>query len=136
MTIQNHNPVPELPGPQRPVVARGIDDDGVVRTQKVDDSGATLAKDGLLTALGYEQFSTATLAASTALNVPATARYAWIQAEGEDLRMRADGVAPTSAVGMLISVNSDGWWANLSDLSGIRLIRTASGAIANVHYFK
>lgn len=48
---------------------------------------------------GYQQILSGTLAASTALTIPAGATSALIQAEGGDVRWRDGGVDPTGAIG-------------------------------------
>ena len=56
-----------------------------------------------------------------------------IQAEGQSIRWRDDGVDPTAAIGMLIPVNTvvefDG------DLDKFRMIETAASAKANCTYY-
>ena len=83
------------------------------------------------TCLGYQQITS--LSSSTALTVPAGASMAVIVPEGQALRWRDDGVAPTATVGMPVYVgavlNYDG------DLKLIRFIQQASGGILNVSYY-
>ena len=83
------------------------------------------------TCLGYQQITS--LTSSTALTVPAGASMAVIVPEGQALRWRDDGVAPTATVGMPVYVgavlNYDG------DLKLIRFIQQASGGILNVSYY-
>jgi hypothetical protein len=82
--------------------------------------------------LGYQQVTS--LAASTALTVPAGATYAQIRAETQDVRWRDDGGAPTAAVGTPLAagetLNYDG------DLSAVRFIEQAASAKLNVSYYK
>ena len=81
--------------------------------------------------LGYQQITS--LTSSTALTVPAGASMAVIVPEGQALRWRDDGVAPTATVGMPVYVgavlNYDG------DLKLIRFIQQSSGGILNVSYY-
>ena len=89
---------------------------------------------------GYQQI--VGLAASTALTVPArdlngiatTPTVAMIIAEGQAVRWRDDGVAPTATVGMPLPVGAvlmyDG------DLKQIRFFQQAATATLNVSYFK
>lgn len=83
------------------------------------------------TCLGYQQITS--LTSSTALTVPAGASMAVIVPEGQALRWRDDGVAPTATVGMPVYVgavlNYDG------DLKLIRFIQQSSGGILNVSYY-
>lgn len=89
--------------------------------------------------LGYQQIVGA--AASTALTVPprdmnglnVDPTFALIVIEGQPVRWRDDGVAPTAAIGMPILPNNallyDG------DLQNIRFIQTAATATINVTYY-
>jgi len=89
--------------------------------------------------LGYQQITS--LSASTALTVPVTdanglsakPTIAIITAETSGVRWRDDGVAPTSTVGMPlasgVTLQYDG------DLTKIRFIQQAAGAIINVSYY-
>jgi hypothetical protein len=52
------------------------------------------------TALGYQQI---TNPSSSSLTIPTGATYAYIQAEGNTIRWRDDGTAPTTTVGMPIA---------------------------------
>lgn len=81
--------------------------------------------------LGYQQITS--LAVSTALTVPADAKIAVVIAEGNSVRWRDDGVAPTALIGMPLPIasilNYDG------DLDAIRFIQTAATASINVSYY-
>ena len=89
--------------------------------------------------LGYQQISTLTSAVS--LTVPSVdvagnkqqPTRAFIVAEGNSVRWRDDGTAPTASVGMLLLINNvlsyDG------DLSKIQFIQTGAGAKLNVSYY-
>lgn len=81
--------------------------------------------------LGYQQITS--MASSTALTVPAGATLAVIVPEGQAVRWRDDGTAPTASVGMPIAVgftlSYDG------DLKNIRFIQQTSGGILNVSYY-
>ncbi len=87
---------------------------------------------GNLIPLGYQQISGP--AGATPLNVPAGARIALLQAEGQPIRWRDDGTAPTAAVGMQLLVGPvleyDG------NLASIQVIQTAATGILNVAYYK
>jgi hypothetical protein len=57
-------------------------------------------------AIGFQEISTATLAASTALTVPAGTKHVWISVVGGAVRMRDDGTAPTATVGVYLGQNT------------------------------
>lgn len=90
--------------------------------------------------LGYQQI--VGLAASTALTIPArdigglasTPTVAIIVPEGQGVRWRDDGTAPTATVGMPLAAGAtlvyDG------DLTRIRFIQQAATATLNVVYYK
>lgn len=83
--------------------------------------------------LGYQQIVSATLAASTALTVPAEAQYAVIVPDTQAVRWRDDGTAPTAAIGMPVAAGQP--FTFDGDLTTIRFIRQAAGAILNVAYY-
>lgn len=83
---------------------------------------------------GFQQIAAATLVASTALTVPKTARAALIQVEAQAVRMRADGVAPTAAVGVTIA--SGDLLLVVGSLQFLRFINATAGTILNVQYFR
>lgn len=89
--------------------------------------------------LGYQQITDLSSAAS--LTVPAVdiagnkvmPTRAFIVAEGNSIRWRDDGTAPTASVGMILIQNNvlsyDG------DLNKIQFIQTGAGAKLNVSYY-
>lgn len=91
------------------------------------------------TCMGYQQITN--VSASTALIVPVRTpegmatrpTFALIIAEGQAVRWRDDGVAPTSSVGMPlatgVALQYDG------DLSRIRFIEQTPGATLNITYY-
>lgn len=81
--------------------------------------------------LGYQQITPG--AVSTALTLPNGARVAVIQAAVAVLRWRDDGVAPTATVGMRIAAGGELVYDG--ELSKIRVIEEAAGAIANISYY-
>lgn len=86
--------------------------------------------------LGYQQIDAATLTTSQALTVPNGATMALLQAESVAVRWRADGVDPTTSVGMLIAAGGEVMYtASQSALSALRFIRAGAGAILNVSYY-
>ena len=81
--------------------------------------------------LGYQQITS--LSSATNLTVPAGATMAVIVPEGQNVRWRDDGTAPTATVGMPVYVgavlNYDG------DLKKVQFIQQASGGILNISYY-
>ena len=86
--------------------------------------------------VGFQAIDTATLATAQALTVPDTARWAYIQSEGSDVRWRDDGTNPAAGAGggMIVSPGPGFWYSG--DLSAIRFIRE-DGAVTslNVTYY-
>jgi len=70
---------------------------------------------------------------TSAIGVPGPGEAVAIQAELGDLRVRFDGIAPTSSVGQLIIEGSTCYFAG--DLSRVRLIETEITSVANIHVF-
>lgn len=84
--------------------------------------------------LGYQQITSLSAAAGlTVPTVPSQPTMAVIVAEGQSVRWRDDGIAPTATVGMPLAVgatlNYDG------DLNKIKFIETAASAKINVSYY-
>lgn len=89
--------------------------------------------------LGYQQITD--LSSAVGLTVPAVDEAgnkmmptrAFIVAEGNSVRWRDDGTAPTASVGMILIQNNvlsyDG------DLNSIKFIQTGAGAKLNVSYY-
>lgn len=82
--------------------------------------------------LGYQQINS--LSAATGLTVPATATYAIIQCETQNVRWRDDGTDPTASVGMMLNVNPDVLIYD-GNLRGIKFIEVAASAKLNVSYY-
>ena len=89
------------------------------------------------TPLGYQQI---TPAASTALTVPTVsggaannASIAVLCAEGQIVRMRDDGTAPTATVGFNLAVGVP--FIYTGNLFALRVIQSTSGGILNVLYY-
>lgn len=80
---------------------------------------------------GYEQITS--VAASTALTVPAGATTALIVPEVADIRYRDDGIAPTATVGWPLARDTGMLYAG--SLSAIRLIQVQTGCILDVNYY-
>lgn len=83
--------------------------------------------------LGYQQLTS--IAASTALTVPAGATCALLQAEGQIVRLRDDGTAPTASVGVELAVGAVPF-PYCGALSAILVIQATSGGILNVLYYR
>lgn len=93
----------------------------------------------ITSAMGYQQITN--LTGSTALTVPqrdlnglvGTPRIAIITPEGQAVRWRDDGVAPSATVGMPlaagVTLQYDG------DLTQIRFIEQVGGAKLNITYY-
>lgn len=75
-----------------------------------------------------------TVATATSLTVPAGASVAIITVEGQAVRVRQDGTAPTATVGMPI-------WANSTmifngPLANLQFIQTSATATLDVDYYR
>lgn len=79
---------------------------------------------------GYEQNDTL----DTVQSLKHKGRAALIQAEGQDIRWRDDGVDPDGTTGMLLVSETDMFYTG--DLTKLRFIETAAGGILNVSYYK
>lgn len=80
---------------------------------------------------GYQQI--VGLAAATALTVPAGSTYAVITTQGQAVRWRDDGTAPTAAIGMELLV---GQALNYNgSLAAIEFIQEAATATLNISYY-
>lgn len=91
--------------------------------------------DAIMTPLGHQQITAATLATAQTLTVPTGAVYALIQAAsstGVKVRWRDDGTAPTASIGM--QLGSDMWYCG--NLAAIQFIREAAGVTLEVSYYK
>lgn len=84
------------------------------------------------TPVGFQQI--AVPASSTALTVPTGATFAIIQDVTAAVSWRDDGTAPTAAIGMQLAINTSMVYAG--DLTKIRFIQTAAGAVLNVSYYR
>ena len=84
------------------------------------------------THLGYAQLTS--LAASTALTVPAGAQGCFLQCESQNVRFRDDGTAPTASVGFLLKT-TDIPFEYTGDPRKLRFIEVAASAKINVIFF-
>lgn len=69
-----------------------------------------LFADRPLQSLGFERVAGITTTAVGLPNVPPKAAYAYIQADGGDLRWRDDGTSPTATIGHMLKRNDDHWY--------------------------
>lgn len=81
--------------------------------------------------IGYRQITS--LSSAVGLNAPQLAQIALIQAEGQDVRWRDDGTAPTATVGMVIANGAT--LAYTGDLASIQLIESIASATLNISYY-
>jgi hypothetical protein len=105
--------------------------DGVTAVSPGNPLPVTTAATTGRTAKGYQQI--ASLAAAQTLTAPAGATFALVACEGQAVRWRDDGTAPTAAVGMELWVGQtliyDG------PLAAISFIQEAAGAKLNVAFY-
>ena len=84
---------------------------------------------------GYHQKAAGTI--DTAASVPGTGAVVMIQAEAVNVRYRADGVDPTTTVGVLLAAG-ECHTLNVGEgnISNIKVIGAAANAILNVTAFR
>ena len=87
--------------------------------------------DPVMTAYGYQQITD--LSSAVGLTVPTGARVAWIQAEGDNLRWRDDGVSPTTTAGMYLA-DGDFIWYN-GPLEDLEFVEISGSGKLNVSYY-
>lgn len=86
--------------------------------------------------MGYQQISAATLAAATALTVPAGANVALIKSDTANVRWTDDGVtAPTAAIGMLM-LSTDQAYEYWGTLGQLKFILAGGSPVLNISYYK
>lgn len=88
--------------------------------------------------LGYAQFAagainTAVLLSTITGGIPAGTSFARIQCTAQAVRWRADGTAPTAAVGQPLAIGAELLLAG--DFARIQFIGQAAGAILDVTFF-
>jgi hypothetical protein len=96
-----------------------------------------IVADRQLTPLGFGRTAGVTTPAIRLPSLPVDAMYAYIQADGGDLRWRDDGTDPTATVGHFLAMNDALWY--VGDLHKIRFIRdTSESSDTNLHvsYYK
>lgn len=83
--------------------------------------------------LGYQQIAAATLVAATNLTPPPGTKLAYITSDTSTVRWRDDGIAPTTAVGMLVAAGDGFIYA--ADFSKVQFIAAAGSPILSVSYY-
>lgn len=84
---------------------------------------------------GYRQQTVSTTAVPLS-NVPASAVYALILVEGDSVRVRDDGVAPTSSAGMPFAATAKIELHSRKQINDFLAIRSGSGdATLNISYY-
>lgn len=86
----------------------------------------------VLTSTGFQKV--ASFSASTTFTPPATSTVCFIQAEGNPVRFRTDGTAPTATVGQLLAVGAV--LQETASLSTIAFIPTTGSATLDVDCYK
>lgn len=88
-----------------------------------------------LTAVDAATFiSSATFGTSATPGVPAGTKLLLIQPQGQAIRVRSDGIAPTTSVGYPIAVAAEMRYT-ASQIAGLRVISQVAGAVVNVWAF-
>jgi hypothetical protein len=82
-------------------------------------------------ALGYQQLIGSGL---MTLTVPPNATMALIEVEGQAIRWRDDGTAPTAAIGMPVAVGQE--WQYSGPLAALQLIAQSGTATVNISYYR
>lgn len=83
---------------------------------------------------GYHQLASGDM--TTATSVPGSGSIVMIQAEGQNVRYRPDGINPTSTVGVLLAAGeSHTIHIGSGNISNIKVIEAAVGGILNVVAF-
>lgn len=86
-----------------------------------------------LQCIGFEQKSVAAVAA---LSVPDTACLeVLVQAEGGDIRWRADGTAPTTSIGMLLRDGETMIVSGFKAIAALKFITVGAAGAVNVSYW-
>lgn len=127
------------------VTEQPISQDGVMPARAsvvVAIPSSSLGADGSLkssnwiSAGAYQQLGSAAIASAAGLTVPSGARFAMIQNNGtQAVRWRDDGTNPTSSTGQRIAADGQ-YFVYDGNLSAIKFIREADGAILDISYYK
>ena len=92
-----------------------------------------VAVTGRARVITFEQVTS--LSSATSLAVPTGCDEAWLQAEGAVVRYRADGTAPTTAIGNQMQITDRPLVLNKQMLDAASFIEESASAKLNVHYF-
>ena len=79
----------------------------------------------------YQQIAIGTDVAE--LEIPNGATGCWIQAQGDDVRWRADGNDPSSSIGLILYDGDEPTWFS-EGLSKLKFIGAGSGAVLSVQF--
>lgn len=82
--------------------------------------------------LGYVQITS--LAAATALTIPAGTALILVTPETQAVRWRADGTNPTASVGYPLAIGVEAQFT-LKQLAGLKFIEQTAGAKINIYFF-
>ncbi len=104
-----------------------------VNRRATNTLGSQLTVPGNATPLGYQQITSTQLATCVPATVPAGANWALIEADTQQIRWRDDGGFPTSAVGMLLPVNTP--FEYKGNLKTLFFIYVTSGANLNISFY-
>ena len=91
----------------------------------------TATTQDVFTPMGHQKISPT---ASTALTVPAGARFAMLGASVQAVRYTDDGTVPTLVLGVAIGVTHPIWYAG--DLTALLFFNDVAGGILDVLYYK
>lgn len=92
---------------------------------------------------GYQQFASGSLATAQSLTIPGTCSQTngglpstiVISVEGQAIRYRDDGTAPTATVGMPLPVGNQPFYYT-GTIGAIQFIQQTAGAIVNVAFYR
>lgn len=86
--------------------------------------------------ISFEQISLDATTAKALTTIPAGCHKAIVQAETNNVRLRMDGTAPTSAIGEIIVASGAARELHGTEISGAKFIAATNPAIINVHYYR
>jgi len=101
--------------------------------QKFFDGNYLYVASKPLEPLGHQQLTA--LSSATGLTAPNGAVVALLSVQGQDVRIRDDGTAPTSSVGVVLKANQQPW-AYDGDLNSLQIIETAPSATVDILYYR
>ncbi len=112
-------------------------DDGDLTRVLLDIKGRVQTTQTGLTAnydtIGFETLSVGDAAVALA-SVPVTAVRAFITVQDDEIRFRADGSAPSSSVGHLLTPDDVLLLESAADLASVKFIRVTADATISVSY--